>query len=136
MKYLVIGDVHAEYIPFKRAINFARSNDLHLVSVGDIVDGGPDGAICVNEMLKLLDEKKASIVKGNHEHKIIRKLNGANVILGPPNIITIEQMETDKRYQATMDAPDSLLQQVSILFTTCTHTHTHTDIDIYHFIYL
>ena len=47
-----------------------------------------------------------------------------------------EQMETDKRYQATMDAPDSLLQQVSILFTTCTHTHTHTDIDIYHFIHL
>ena len=91
MKYLVIGDVHAEYIPFKRAINFARSNDLHLVSVGDIVDGGPDGAICVNEMLKLLDEKKASIVKGNHEHKIIRKLNGANVLLGPPNMITLEQ---------------------------------------------
>ena len=99
MKYLVIGDVHAEYIPFKRAINFARSNDLHLVSVGDIVDGGPDGAICVNEMLKLLDEKKASIVKGNHEHKIIRKLNGANVLLGPPNMITLEQMETDKLFE-------------------------------------
>ena len=47
------------------------------------------------------------------------------------------QMETDKRDQATMDAPDSLLQQVSYLvYHVHTHTHTHTDIDIYHFIHL
>ena len=75
MKYLIIGDVHADFIPFKRAIDFARENDLHLISVGDIVDGGTDGAICVSEMLKLLEEGKGSVVKGNHEHKIIRKLN-------------------------------------------------------------
>ena len=38
-----------------------------------------------------------------------------------------EQMETDKRYQATMDAPDSLLQQVSYLvYHVYTHTRTHT----------
>ena len=99
MKYLIIGDVHADFIPFKRAIDFARENDLHLISVGDIVDGGTDGAICVSEMLKLLEEGKGSVVKGNHEHKIIRKLNGANVILGPPNMITLEQMETDKLFE-------------------------------------
>jgi|TARA_B100001094_G_C18019155_1_gene714182 protein phosphatase len=99
MKYLIIGDVHADFIPFKRAIDYARENDLHLVSVGDIVDGGTDGAICVNEMLKLLEEGKGSVVKGNHEHKIIRALNGANVILGPPNMITLEQMETDKTFE-------------------------------------
>ena len=98
MKYLIIGDVHADFIPFKRAIDFARENDLHLISVGDIVDGGTDGAICVSEMLKLLEEGKGSVVKGNHEHKIIRKLN-ANVILGPPNMITLEQMETDKLFE-------------------------------------
>ncbi len=99
MKYLIIGDVHADFIPFKRAIDFARENDLHLISVGDIVDGGTDGAICVSEMLKLLEEGKGSVVKGNHEHKIIRALNGANVILGPPNMITLEQMETDKTFE-------------------------------------
>jgi len=99
MKYLIIGDVHADFIPFKRAIDYARENDLHLVSVGDIVDGGTDGAICVNGMLKLLEEGKGSVVKGNHEHKIIRALNGANVILGPPNMITLEQMETDKTFE-------------------------------------
>ena len=100
MKYLIIGDVHADYPPLQRAIDFALSNDLHLVSVGDIVDGGSDGAKCVSELVKLLDSGKASIVRGNHEHKIIRALNGADVILGPPNIATLEQMETDSEFVA------------------------------------
>ena len=97
-KYLVIGDVHADYGPFKRAIDYATENNLHLISVGDIVDGGPDGAICVEAMLKLLDNGTASMVKGNHEHKIIRALNGANVLLGPPNIVTLDQMKTDTKF--------------------------------------
>ena len=37
-------------------------------------------------------------MKGNHEHKIIRALNGANVILGPPNIKTLNEMESDKQF--------------------------------------
>lgn len=97
-KYLIIGDVHADYQPFERAINYATEHKLHLISVGDIVDGGSDGAICVEAMLKLLDDGKASIIKGNHEHKIIRALNGANVVLGPPNMVTLEQMKTDAKF--------------------------------------
>lgn len=97
-KYLIIGDVHADYLPFKKAIDYATEHNLHLISVGDIVDGGPDGAICVEAMLKLLDNGTASMVKGNHEHKIIRALNGANVLLGPPNIVTLDQMKTDTKF--------------------------------------
>ena len=82
MEFLIIGDVHGGYAPFKRAIDFARENDLHLISVGDLIDNGPDGALVVSNMLSLLDKGYASVVKGNHEHKIIRYLNGANVILG------------------------------------------------------
>jgi protein phosphatase len=98
MTHLIIGDVHADFVPLKRAIDFAHKNDLHLISVGDIVDGKEDGAKCVSELLKLLESGKASIVKGNHEHKIIRALNGANVILGPPNIKTLNEMESDKQF--------------------------------------
>ena len=98
MTHLIIGDVHADFVPLKRAIDFAQKNDLHLISVGDIVDGKEDGAKCVSELLKLLESGKASIVKGNHEHKIIRALNGANVILGPPNIKTLNEMESDKQF--------------------------------------
>lgn len=98
MKYLIIGDVHADYGPLKRAIDYATEHKLHLISVGDIVDGGTDGAICVEAMLELLDKGVASIVKGNHEHKIIRALDGANVILGPPNMVTLNQMKTDQKF--------------------------------------
>jgi len=99
MRFLIIGDVHGGYAPFKRAVDFACENDLHLISVGDLIDNGPDGAKVVSEMLKLLDQGKASVIKGNHEHKIIRYLNGANVILGPPNMVTIDQFKTDKAFE-------------------------------------
>ena len=93
MEFLIIGDVHGGYAPFKRAVDFARENDLHLISVGDLIDNGPDGDLVVSNMLSLLDKGYASVVKGNHEHKIIRYLNGANVILGPPNMVTTEQFK-------------------------------------------
>tara|TARA_R110001592_G_scaffold1805_14_gene10898 strand:+ start:9563 stop:10303 length:741 start_codon:yes stop_codon:yes gene_type:complete len=100
MSYLVIGDVHADYQPFKKAIEYATEHNLHLICVGDLIDNGTDGAKCVEAMLELLDKSVASMIKGNHEHKIIRALNGANVILGPPNMITLEQMKTDKEFEA------------------------------------
>ena len=100
MRYLIIGDVHADFVPFKRTIDYALANDLHLVCVGDIIDGGPDGAQCVSAMLKLLDDGRATMIKGNHEHKIIRYLNGADVIIGPPNRITTDAFETDKQFEA------------------------------------
>jgi protein phosphatase len=98
MAYLVIGDVHADYGPFSRTIDYAKEHDLHLICVGDLIDNGNDGAKCVDTMLKLLDDGKASIIKGNHEHKIIRALNGANVVLGPPNMVTLDQMKTDVKF--------------------------------------
>lgn len=100
MKYLVIGDVHADYGPFGKAVDYATQNDLHLICVGDLIDNGEDGAVCVSEMLKLLDSGKATMIKGNHEHKIFRHLNGANVLLGPPNMVTLDQMQTDKTFEA------------------------------------
>ena len=69
--YLIIGDVHADFGPFQKAVQYAQENDLHLISVGDLIDGGPDGAKCCEVMLDLLKQGKASMVKGNHEHKII-----------------------------------------------------------------
>ena len=53
MEFLIIGDVHGGYAPFKRAVDFARENDLHLISVGDLIDNGPDGDLVVSNMLSL-----------------------------------------------------------------------------------
>lgn len=97
-KYLIIGDVHADFQPFERAINYATEHNLHLICVGDLIDNGEDGAKCVAVMLEMLDRGVASMIKGNHEHKIIRALNGANVVLGPPNMVTLNQMKTDIQF--------------------------------------
>lgn len=93
---LVIGDIHAEFEPFQRAVEYAISNDLHLISLGDLVDGGTEGDKVCSLMLKLLKDGTASVIKGNHEHKLFRYLNGANVILGPPNQATVDEWNSGK----------------------------------------
>ena len=90
-KYLIIGDVHADFGVFSKAVTFANENNLHLVSLGDLIDNGPDGDKCVELMLSLCKDKKATFIKGNHEHKIIRWCNGNDVLIGPPNQVTIDQ---------------------------------------------
>ena len=93
---LVIGDIHAEFEPLRRAVEYATSNDLHLISLGDLIDGGTEGDKVCSLMLKLLQNGKASVIKGNHEHKLFRYLNGANVILGPPNQATVDEWNGGK----------------------------------------
>ena len=39
-KFLVLGDIHNEYKFFMDASLYAEENDLHIVSVGDVVDYG------------------------------------------------------------------------------------------------
>jgi hypothetical protein len=93
---LIIGDVHAEFAPFERAVKYAKTNNLHLLSLGDLIDGGTEGDKVCSLMLELLQDGSASLVKGNHEHKLYRYLNGANVILGPPNQSTVDEWNTGK----------------------------------------
>jgi hypothetical protein len=99
MKYLIIGDVHGNYTDFARAVQYATENNLHLISVGDLVDNGPDGALVVGDMLSLLKQGSATLVRGNHEYKIQRWINGANVTITPPNQITVDQMTVDRQFK-------------------------------------
>lgn len=99
MKYLIIGDVHADYTVFNNAVAYAHNNDLHLYSVGDLVDNGTEGPDVVSSMLELLHAGKASMVRGNHEYKIQRWLDGCNVKITPPNQITVDQMTADSQFK-------------------------------------
>jgi Calcineurin-like phosphoesterase. len=61
----VVGDVHGQYDKLMEQleeVEFDRENDL-LVSVGDLIDRGPDSA----KMLTLLTEPWFTCVRGNHE---------------------------------------------------------------------
>jgi hypothetical protein len=98
MKQLIIGDVHADGIPFSKAVNYSISHNIPLICVGDLIDNGSDGAKVCAQFLYLLKKGHARITWGNHEWKIYRHLLGNKVELGPPNQVTIDQMEEDPEF--------------------------------------
>ena len=98
MQYLILGDVHADGQSFNKVVQFCLEQDIHLVSVGDLIDNGPDGEQVCSQFAYLLKKGKASLTWGNHEWKIYRYLKGNNVQLGPPNLVTTEQMENSPNF--------------------------------------
>lgn len=68
-RLIFIGDIHGcknELEELLKKVKFDEATD-HLVSVGDIVTKGPDSLGVVD----LLREKKASVVRGNHDDRVI-----------------------------------------------------------------
>ena len=80
MRTLIIGDVHADGIPFSNAVNYSVTHDIPIICVGDLIDGGPDGAKVCAQFLYLLKKGHARIVWGNHEWKIYRYLKSGNKV--------------------------------------------------------
>jgi len=75
----LIGDLHGMYADFERALA-ARSFDPaadRVVSVGDLVDRGPDSPAC----LRLLEEPWFFAVRGNHEQLMLDALDGSGDVL-------------------------------------------------------
>lgn len=99
VKFLIIGDVHAEFAPFQKAVQFAVDNDLHLVSVGDLIDNGPDGFKVLTLFKQLADQDKATLIIGNHEWKIHRWLLGRDVKITAPNQVTVDQMNSNQFFK-------------------------------------
>lgn len=97
-KVLIIGDVHANLPGFRKAVQFASSNNMHLICVGDLIDNGNDGPAVTKMMLELVKQNKASLIVGNHEWKIIRWIKGNDVKITPPNQITVDQMNNDSSF--------------------------------------
>ena len=47
--------------------------------LGDLVDRGPDTPAVLRLVMRMVAEGKAHCVPGNHDVKLLRKLNGKNV---------------------------------------------------------
>tara|TARA_B100001105_G_scaffold255226_1_gene253618 strand:+ start:2442 stop:3179 length:738 start_codon:yes stop_codon:yes gene_type:complete len=99
MKYLIIGDVHGSYDGYNRAVTYGQKHGMHIVSVGDLVDNGPDGFKIVRSFNKLVNEGDASFIIGNHEWKIYRWTLGRDVLITPPNKITTDEMTTTPKFK-------------------------------------
>ena len=82
---LILGDIHGNLAAFDAAIDYANQNDLHIFSLGDVINYGTQSAEVFIKVKDLVDAGKMSMVAGNHEYKIYRHLN-AIMTTGKSNV--------------------------------------------------
>lgn len=79
--FLALGDSHAEYYKLKQATDYAESENLHVIVLGDIVDGGQYPFETLQLVYSLVKKGSATFVIGNHDYKFYRHAIGKPVIL-------------------------------------------------------
>ena len=121
-KYLVLGDIHNEYRFFMDASIYAEKNDLHIISVGDVVDYGKHATSTIALASTLSKTGKATFIEGNHDNKIFRYLKGNNVTVSHGMVSTIEALESDPIvYEDFMTFYNNMKTHVVIGNTHMTH---------------
>lgn len=78
---LIVGDVHGHKDLLEPMLVYARQRRLFTLSVGDLVDRGPDSVGCLRAFRSLEAAGAGLWLRGNHEDKIYRALLGRPVTL-------------------------------------------------------
>lgn len=105
----IIGDVHGcydELCTLLRTLGYTiegpREQPIvtapagrRVVFVGDLVDRGPDSPGCLYLAMSMVEQGVALVVPGNHEIKLLRKLNGRKVSISHGLAQTLEQLERE-----------------------------------------
>lgn len=79
--------------PGARSYDITPPEDRRVIFVGDLVDRGPRSPDVLRLVKGMVEAGTAFCVIGNHENKLIRKLNGRNVQLTHGLAETVEQFE-------------------------------------------
>ena len=80
--YAIIPDIHGDYRRLQATLRLLGCSDslsgrnmppegLHLIFLGDFIDGGTDNAAVINEVRQLCEAGVASAIMGNHEFNAI-----------------------------------------------------------------
>jgi hypothetical protein len=92
----VVGDVQGWAEPFRAVVDEARRRDLAVLSLGDLIDRGPDGPEAIRIMLDLLHRGDGEFVPGNHDDKLRRWAAGRKVETDRSGLSgTLEQLALD-----------------------------------------
>lgn len=99
----VIGDVHgcgAELRALLERLGYAGSPPVHpegrrAIFLGDLVDRGPDVPGVLRLAMDMVAAGTALMVPGNHEMKLLRKLNGRDVKISHGLKETLEQLAAE-----------------------------------------
>jgi Calcineurin-like phosphoesterase len=65
----IIGDVHGDLLKLKSLL--AQLGDRRLVFLGDLVNRGPESRAVVEVVAGLVDDGRATLVRGNHEVSLL-----------------------------------------------------------------
>lgn len=76
---LVFGDVHGDYDSFKRAYDYAKSQNFFFMSMGDLVDRARKPFEVVKDMYDCMFEGRGGFIVGNHDEKHHRSAKGNKV---------------------------------------------------------
>jgi hypothetical protein len=92
----VVGDVQGYAAPFRAAVAEARARNYAVLSLGDLVDRGPDAPGVMRQMLDLLRAGDGELVPGNHDDKLRRWVGGRKVEIKASGLAaTVEQLAAD-----------------------------------------
>jgi hypothetical protein len=107
---------------------------LYIVQLGDIVDYGSHSRECINLAKSLRDEKRISIILGNHERKFqrycIQKSEGhIRITIKAPIQATIDSVDDDKKtidnFMTLYSEMSNVLKFKNVYFT---HGALHEDV--------
>ena len=98
----LIGDVHGCIDEFKELLDklgylvsesgVSPPEGRKAVFVGDLVDRGPDSPGVLRMVMQMVETGTALCVRGNHDDKLLRKLQGRDITIGHGLAETLEQL--------------------------------------------
>lgn len=77
----VIGDVHGNYEPFRELVDEAIVDKYFVISLGDIIDYGPNVLSCMELVCEFIAQGTGTLLKSNHDDRLYRHLEGNKVKL-------------------------------------------------------
>jgi protein phosphatase len=94
MKYAIIGDVHGCHDKLMELVHHPSiTDDCRVVWVGDLCDKGPDSAKVLDYVMWATRNSDYAVL-GNHDDKLRRYLNGANVKMTAELQRTVDDIHT------------------------------------------
>ena len=96
MRLCFIGDVHSQFNKLQKAVDYALSQNLTIVFLGDVFDSRVDdysNSIGVYHLVKSLVNSGHYCLNSNHQDKFIRYLKGNQVTLNNGLDVTVKEFE-------------------------------------------
>ena len=94
---MVLSDLHGDLSKLIAAIGYARKNNLFIVMIGDLIDGGDQPFECLEIVKKLIDSGDCVLVIGNHDDKHYRHSIGNPVKLAGDQVETMLQVGSARK---------------------------------------